>query len=283
MDETKRDFFKVAGLAGLGLSTLTLDAPRAKEPETESVYDRVLRPNLIRCGYTLYSVGLSRDPNTGALRGIYKDILEEAASRLSLKVEWVEEVSWATQIEGLNTGRYDLVGSPVSVTGPRSRAADYSIPLYYSPVGVWAASSSHVTGITQLDDPAIRIATIDGEQTQSIAKAFFPRATIVSLPQSAEFSELLMTVTGGKADVTFAEPFAVAEFMEHNGKTLKNVSEGHPLQIVPNIIMMRHGEPEFKFMINNVLTELFLGNVIDRALDRHETYPNSYIRSKGYF
>ena len=273
-------------MGGIGASTLALGACDAKSEhqKSESLYDRVLRTGTMRCGYTPYSVGLSADPNTGALRGIYKDIIEEAASRLSLKAEWVEEVSWGAQIEGFASGRYDMIGSPVSVTAPRSRAADYTTPLYFSPIGVWAASDNHaLTGVAQLDNPAHSIATIDGEQTTAIADAFFPSARTVSLPQSSDFAQLLMTVTSGKADVTFAEPFAVAEFMETHPGSLKNIAEGQPLQIVPNIILIPHGEAEFKFMMNNILTELFLSGFIDKTLNRWEKYPGSYIRSKGYY
>jgi hypothetical protein len=53
MNETKRTFFKVAALPSLGLSTLTLDAPRANEPEPESTYDRDLREVLRENGVRL--------------------------------------------------------------------------------------------------------------------------------------------------------------------------------------------------------------------------------------
>lgn len=35
-----------------------------------SVYDRVMESGKIRCGYTLYSIGLNRDINSGDLWGI---------------------------------------------------------------------------------------------------------------------------------------------------------------------------------------------------------------------
>lgn len=251
----------------------------------ESVYDRVMRTGTIRCGYTLYSVGLNKDANTGALWGIYKDIVEKTAEKLSLKIEWTEEVGWGQQIEGLNAGRYDLVCSPASITGPRVRAADMTMPLYYSPVWTWVRADDarfDGKGRAALDDAALKISTMDGEQTDALARTYFPKARRLSIPQTSDFSALMLNVTTGKADYTFAEPLSVAEFMESNPHSLKKIEGDSPLLLVANIMLLKEGEPEFKAMMNNILTEMFLSGDIDRAIDHYEKYPDSYVRSKGF-
>lgn len=249
--------------------------------KNETLYDRVIRTGAIRCGYTPYSVGFMKDPNTGQMGGIYYDIMMRLATNLNLKVDWVEEVGWSGQIEGLSTKRYDMICSPVSLNSGRTRVADFSIPLYYSPVHVWAKKDNTAIGddLKMLDRPEIHISTLDGEQTSVFAKQFFPNAQQVSLPQSAPFSDLLLQVTTGKADIVFAEPFSVNEFMKNNPDTLRMVTTlDKPLLVVPNVFLLPRDEYAFKELIDNGLREMFNSRLIDMIIDKYETYPNSYIR-----
>jgi ABC-type amino acid transport substrate-binding protein len=264
------------------LQRSAIEGSAAEQPAThESTYDRVIRTGTIRCGYTPYSVGLMKDPNTGKMSGIYYDIVTRLAENLSLKVDWVEEVGWSGQIEGLETGRYDMVCSPVSLNSGRARVADFSIPLYYSPVHIWARKNDTAIAddFKALNQPNIRISTLDGEQTSVFAKQFFPQAQQVSLPQMAPFSDLLMQVTTGKADIVFAEPFSVYEFMKTNPDSLRMVTPlDKPLLVVPNILLLPRDQFAFREMIDNGLREMFNSHLIDMVIDKYETYPNSYIR-----
>lgn len=247
----------------------------------ETAYARVMRTGTLRCAYTPYSVGLMKDPNTGQLSGIYYDVVTQLADNLGLKVVWGEEVGWGSQIEGLNDKRYDLICSPVSLNAGRARAADFSIPLFYSPVHIWArkGDTKITSDLKALDNDGIRVSTLDGEQTTTFAKEFFPHAQRISLPQTAPFSDLLLQVTTGKADFVMSEPTTVHEFMKNNPDSLRQVTpDDQPLLVVPNIILLPRGEYEFKEMIDNGLREMFNARAIDRIIDKYEPYPGSYIR-----
>ncbi len=293
----KREFLKLLGLCtlmgtGSGHAASTLhpnnqcaqDTPPTKEKD--SVYDRVMKSGKIRCGYTPYSVGLNHDLKKGGLYGIYKDIIETAAKKLELAVEWTEEIGWGQQIAGLNNGRYDIIASPVSITGPRSRSADFTIPLYYSPVWAWVRSDNDSfddKSWPAIDKPSSTLCVMDGEQTEAIAKFYFPSAKRLSIPQNSDFSLLMQNVVTGKADLTFAEPLSVYEFMEQNPNSLRQIKGDEPLTLVPNVMMIKRGESEFKSMVDNILGEMFLGGIIDKAIDRYEKYPNSYVRAEADF
>src|SRR5580693_5757716 len=101
------------GVEKFVLSSGHLTQIKTESAKAETTYDRVIRTGVLRCGYTPYSVGLMKDPNSGQLSGIYYDVITRLADNLKLKVDWVEEVGWGSQIEGLNTNRYDLICSPV--------------------------------------------------------------------------------------------------------------------------------------------------------------------------
>lgn len=286
----KREFLNMLASAAVAAPVAALVSGQKntsdKADKKESTYDRVLRTGVIRCGYTPYSVGLNRDPNSGALFGIYKNIIEAVGRKLELEIEWSEEIGWGQQIEGLQAGRYDIISSPVSVTGPRSRTADFTIPLYFSPVWSWVRADDHRfddKGWPEIDKPSVTICTMDGEQTEAMAKFYFPQARRLSIPQNSDFSVLMQNVVSGKADLTFAEPLSVYEFMENNPGALRQIKGDEPLTLVPNVMMLRLGEPEFKAMMDNVLGELFLSGAIDKAIDAYEKYPDSYVRAEAYF
>ncbi len=266
-------------IVSYGVTSHGTRSSQSKSSPSE-VYDRVFKTGVIRCGYTPYSVGLMKDPNTGKLSGVYYDVVQELAKNLSLKVEYTEEVGWGQQIEGLNADRFDMMCSPTGLFSGRARAADFSIPLYYSPVVIWARANDarFDHDIKSINDPAVKISTLDGELTTAFARNFFPKAQQVALPQMTPFSDLMMQVTTGKADVTFAEPSAVYEFMENNQNKLRQIIMTKPLVVIPNILLLKRDQYAFKQMIDNGLRELFNTGFIDRAIDKYEKYPNSYIR-----
>jgi len=109
----------------------------------ESTYERVLRTGEIRCAYAPNPPTLIKDPNTGIMSGIFSDVMNEAGQRLGLKIVWAEEVDYGTIAEGFSTDRYDAFCATVWPTAERSRVASFTVPLYYSPVGIFVRSGDH--------------------------------------------------------------------------------------------------------------------------------------------
>ena len=256
-------------------------APAHAAPR-ESTYDRVIRTSTIRCGYTPFATGLYKDPNTGELGGIYKDIVEALGNKLGLKIAWTEEVGWGEQIAGLNTGRYDLVCSPANITGPRSRNADLSDTLYFQPIWIYVRGNDpKFDRITraQLNDKKYKVATIDGEQAEAAANFYLPNAAHFSAPANSDYSMMLTNVVDGKADFAFSVPMVVNDFLKNNPKAnLKHLAGDQPLYYAGDVLQMKRGEPEFKAMINNELRDLFASGIVDLALTNHEPYPHSFVR-----
>lgn len=262
---------------------IAIPAHETKIIAKETTYESVIRTKTLRCGYTPYSVALFKD-DKGELQGIYKDLMDEIAKLLDLKIEWVEEVGWGEQIAGLNTGRYDMLCSPANMTGPRARAADFVTPFYYSPVYAWARegdtrfTSNFKENLKRANSNDIKIATIDGEQSESQAKQFFPKANLLSAPQSSPFTTMFMNVAQKKADLTIAEPVAVREFTEKNpDQKLVAINLDNPLILAVNIMMVKNTDTQLKAMISNAITILIANGVIDQIIHKWEPYPNSYI------
>jgi len=247
----------------------------------DSVYERVMRSGKLRCAYVVYSPGCLKDPNTGKLSGIGIDALELAAKNLGLTLEWAEEVGWGSMIEGLETNRYDIIATPIWTNSTRARLVDFGKPIYYSPIFAYVkAGDRRFSGgkLGQLDSPRYSIACMDGETAQVIAREDFPQAKNTALPQLTDAAQLLLTVSTGKADVTFAEPILVGEFLKHNPQAVERVEGARPLRVFPNCWMFRRNQMAFKSMLDTALDQLVNSGEIDKLISRYESTPATIYR-----
>ena len=257
-------------LAALGgcQSTQTASTPGV------SIYAKVTESGVIRAGYINYPPACIVDPKTKEVSGIFPDALRAMANNLKLKVEFKEEVGWATLLEGMQTGRYDMVGAGVWANATRGKLAMLSKPAYYSGIGVWVRpNETRVTPVNDwasLNNPNIRIAAIDGSTPLLIAQSQFPKAKIVSYPDKTTEGQLFLDVIAKKADVFFAEPYQGAQFLASNPGTVKNLAAAKPLRIFANVYVLPKNEPQYKSMIDNALEEIQNNGTLDKIIQKYE-------------
>jgi ABC-type amino acid transport substrate-binding protein len=246
----------------------------------ETLHDRVIRTGKIKAAYAVYFPLFMRDPNTKKFSGIGYETLLLIAKRLGLQLEMTEEVSTGTMIEGLRGNRYDVMACPVWANATRARAADFSRPLCYSSICAFTKYGDKRLDSTLkgLSEGKYKVATIDGEMAEMIAKADFPQTKRLSLPQLAPFSDLLLSVSTGKADITFGEPVFGYDFNRHNPKSIQNITPNNPLRVFPNVYMFKVGEPEFKAMLNTALDEIANSGELEKIIAKYEPYPKAYLR-----
>jgi polar amino acid transport system substrate-binding protein len=184
-------------------------------------------------------------------------------------------------IEGLQTNRYDVVVSGIWPNSSRARIVDFSRPFYYSAIGVYVRKDDdRFTGnLKEINSDRWKIATIDGEMSDIIARTQFPKAKRDSLPQLSDVSQLLLDVASRKADVTFVEPYFGYQYLKNNPNTVKNVAAEHPIRIFGNTVMFRRGQFEFKAMLDTAIEELVNTGIVDTLLDRYEPQPGLFYRN----
>jgi ABC-type amino acid transport substrate-binding protein len=259
---------------------LILGVVLAPGVSAENLQERVIRTGKLRAAYAVYFPLLTKDPNTKKYGGIGYDALELIAKQLGLQLEMTEEVSTGTMIEGLKTNRYDIMACPIWANASRARAADFSRPLCFSQIVAYTKYGDKRidSSLKALSDSKYRLATIDGEMVELIAKTDYPRAKRLSLPQMAPFSDLLLSVATGKADITFGEPVFGFEFNKHNPNSVQNITPNKPLRIFPNCFMFKVNEPEFKAMLNTAIDEIANSGELERIISKWEPYPKAYLR-----
>ena len=253
-------------------------SPRSSATQTNNVAERILATKTIRVGYIVYPPSLIKDPNTGKLSGIFYDALNQAGANLGLKVDWVAETTGGTMFEDLNAGKFDMIGSPVWQSSPRSTQGDFTIPLMYSVISAWARPSDHRfdNNYDAINSPSVKISIVDGELGQTIAKEEFPNAQIVSLPQTASVSQSFLNISGNKADVSFEELPIAMDYLKNNPGSIKNVNPSNPLRINGNVMVIPKNQPELKEMLDTAIGEELNSGFIDQLIQKYspgEFYP----------
>lgn len=247
----------------------------------KTVYQQVMRAGTIRCAYLVDPPGCLKDPNTRKLTGIGVEAMELVGKKLGLKVAWTEEVSWGTMLEGLESGRYDIIATPIWPNASRARVADFTKALYFSPVFAYAKVGSPLlktTNIETLNSPKHSVVSIDGATPEVIAREDFPAARLVALPQQCEIAELLLSVSSGKGELTFAEPAAVARYAKFNPNTVERIPTGAPLRVFPDCWAIKRGQMEFKSMVDTTIDQLNNSGVIAKLISKYEPAPNTLFR-----
>jgi polar amino acid transport system substrate-binding protein len=245
-----------------------------------STYDRVMQSGKIRCGYLIWPPACIKDPNTGKLSGIGIDAFELVAKKLGLTIEWVEEVSMGTMVEGLVTNRYDLVPTGIWPNSNRAKIVSFGKPLYYSPLYVYVRKGDKrfKNHWELINSTKMKIATVDGGSVEVIAQNDFPQAQKLSMPQLSDNAQLLLNVATGKADVTFAERTVANRYMHNNPGMIDNINPDKPIRIFANCWMFKRGEFAFKAMLDTVLDEVINSGAMDKIIAKYEKSSNEVLR-----
>ena len=190
-----------------------------------------------------------------------------------------EEVGWGAIFEGLNSDRHDVFGAGVWRNSTRGKVGDFSEPLFYNVIKVYGrADEDRFASLGDINQPGVRISSVDGAIEDVIAKSDFPKAQQVSVSQLNPWSDVLLNITTNKADVTFAEPAAVNLFLDKNPGTLRDLLPAQPVRVFGNTYAFKLGEPAFKSMLNAALEEIRNDGTLENILKRYERFPGEYLR-----
>ncbi|MBP9868703.1 MAG: transporter substrate-binding domain-containing protein [Alphaproteobacteria bacterium] len=250
------------------------------EEGKESAFDRILRTQTIRCGYVVYPPSIIKDPNTGRLSGIFYDITEKMGERLNLKIEWTEEVVFPTMLEGLKTKRYDVLCLNGWGSAHLAPHVSMTIPLYYSVINAFVRKDDlrFDRDRNSINNPSVKISTIDGTGTAVFANQTFPRAQQVGLPQGSDYSLTILNVINNKADVVLIENSLANEFLKKNPNSIRQVNLSKPLRYYANSFYVDIHEQELQSMLSMTLGEMLGAGEVDGIISKYDTgNPASYL------
>ncbi|MBI3440438.1 MAG: amino acid ABC transporter substrate-binding protein [Proteobacteria bacterium] len=267
----------------LMIFVLTLPAAAfAADAPKESVFERVMRTNTLRCGYFDWQPNYWVDSKTGKPQGVFFDVMQEISRIANLKIEWTQEVQFAHLITDLQEGRVDAVCTGIWANATRARQILFSQPVFYVRINTYVKPDDKrfEADLSVLNTPDKKIGVMDGEMAMDIKNTDFPRAQAVSVPQLAGTgSELLMLVSTGKADATFTDAASGYAFMKANPGTIRAVASEIPVRTIPNVIAVNGSELRLKQFLDDTLQQLQNSGVIEKILKRYDgQFPDALLR-----
>jgi ABC-type amino acid transport substrate-binding protein len=280
----KREFLKTITVAAAGgiLGAEVNHSPNINAPSviTPSRAKDILARGVIRAGYIVLPPEMQRDPNTGKMSGIAYDLTEALAKKLHLKVEWVEELNFASMHEGLALGRFDMICFTLYRRANLGRVISFSRPLFYSGNGVYVRAEDQRFGqdLSIINDPAYVIAAMDGEITADLAGEHFPLARSLNLPAGSDIAQLLLQVTTRKADVALVNNTIAQLFMRQHPGQLRNLAANQPLAVYAHGFGLPLAETELQQMVDLAFDQMLENGQLDRILGQYEPTPGSYLR-----
>ncbi|MGE4352294.1 MAG: substrate-binding periplasmic protein [Bdellovibrionales bacterium] len=270
-----KPFFSVWAAVGIALVLIAGGAM------AQDGIDRVNKSNTLRCGYVPYPPAMVQDFKTGKWSGFEVDIVGAVAARLGLTVDYTVETGWATVVADLKSHKFDMLCSSFWVHPNVGRFALFSRPAFFQPVFVVSrADDTRFGSAVNLNDPALKMVALDGDNPVNIAAADFPKAQVVTLPNMTDFSQVLVNVADGKADFTIVDVVTFGNYNKHNPKKLRIVTPDKPIRIYPASYVFEAGDGVLRDAVNAALDELILDGTLDRIFDKYEVYPYSYYRAR---
>jgi len=246
----------------------------------ETVFDRIMRTNTIRCGYILYEPFVRKDPNSGQFSGVAVDMMAEIGKLLNLKIEWTQEVGWANTIEGLRNNHYDAMCVGYWRQSLEAKHVFYTMPFAYSMARAVVRPDDHRfdQNLERINQPDVRIVTFDGGLAAAITQRDFPQAKNQQAPNMVDYSQLFEDVATNKGDVLFAESAAVIAYQKSNPGRLRML-DGAPIRVLQNTIGIPQDE-RLKSMLDTVVIELVENGQMDKILDKYDPEQKMLLRIK---
>jgi len=206
----RRALFVVMATAGIAL------AQSAKvQAQEKGDLDRIVGSKVVRVGaieaYPYYRKDLATDTWTG----IIPDLTRLMFGSIGVKVEFVP-TEWGTAAAGLQSNKFDLVGG-FNATPQRALAVGFSQAIADSRIGLVGLTDKvkTLTSWDAVNQPAVRIAAVDGASTTRAAQEFLSKATW-TLVKSTD--AMILEMETGRADVILSNEPTLALFLQAKKK-----------------------------------------------------------------
>jgi ABC-type amino acid transport substrate-binding protein len=235
----------------------------------ESTFDRVMRTNVLRCGYAVAAPWFTQEASTGAKGGIGYDVAQAVADKIGVRLEWAEETGWGGAEEGLANDKFDMLCAPICVDPKRARTATFSTPMVSIPLIAVAREDNQALGAEgkPLNAPDVKIAVKRGERTETVAAERFPATQKVFIDDQAHESDLILAVTSGKADMTFISPQIMRDYNAKSDQKIRAI--GEPVHSCDAAFMMPMGEGRLKHLVDTALMELNTSGVLAMIMQQN--------------
>lgn len=118
------------------------------------------------------------------------------------------------------------------------------------------------------NSPELRVVVKENDISHSIAKADFPNARLVFVPQLSDPQELLQFVTDGKGDMTFAEINLMEIFTKTKQKKLVQATSD-PIRIYENTFVFKKDDLSLKNLIDDEIGVMLASGKLSELIEKY--------------
>ncbi len=190
----------------------------------------------------------AKDPKTGEWVGTDIEAARHLAGIMGVEYKHVDS-QWGTLIPSLETGKCDIVMSPMFRTAERAMRVLFSNPSGYETQGTAVHMDSEAMSHKDLDQDGMIIAVGSGTADEAFANRFFKSATVKPLV-SDKLSTYFLEVASKRADAVLTDSSSLRNFIKENpGMNLRLIDDA-PLNPQGYAYAVLPGEYHFVNFIN---------------------------------
>lgn len=234
-------------LSGMFLSLMLLSGWAAAQDDAIS---RIRSSGELRVAFADSPPMQSKNPVSGTWEGFNVDMAADLAGALGVKLTMVD-ASWATLVNGLLAGQYDIVMASTFATAERAQQVIFTDTYITAGEVVLVHSDSPLTTHAELNNPNATLTVTSGTTNERTAKRMFPEAQIQSIA-SDNVTLTFMEVGNKRFDATVTDENLARRFLRENPQVPLRVLE--PETILNNArraYAVTPGEYHFLNFLNN--------------------------------
>ena len=176
-----------------------------------------------------------KDLKTGDWVGIDPDLAQMYATRLGVKVVWVES-SWGNIVPSVLAKKCDVAWGPFTMNPERGKTVNYTAPVHNTGLLVVVRKGdTRFPSYDDLDKPSVTFAQLPEPVLIQALHEFFPKAE-VKVVQSKNVTGAALEVAAGRAEANLTDALVVYDMVNKNAG----------VEIVPGPILRKH---DYAFII----------------------------------
>ncbi|AVQ98338.1 cysteine ABC transporter substrate-binding protein [Oceanobacillus iheyensis] len=185
--------------------------------------------------------------------GFDADIAKEVANRLGVDVEFVAQ-EFSGMIAGLQSEKFDVVISQMTITDERKEQMDFSDPYITNQVKVIVKEDNDsITSVEDFQGKNIGVGLGTNDETY-LRTELMPEVGDFTIMTYDDVVTTLKDLDTGRIDATINNIYAITPVVEQNGFKIKAV--GEPIKSDQAGIATRKGNEELIEELNSILAEM---------------------------
>lgn len=189
-----------------------------------------------------------KDPKSNEWIGTDVEAAKHLAEVIGVDYEPVDS-QWGTLIPSLETGKCDVVMSPMFRTAERAMRIDFTNPSGYETQGTAVHMDSNYQTHAELDQDGLIIAVGSGTADEAFANRFFKKATVKALV-SDKLSTFFLEVASKRADAILTDSSTLRNFIAQNPDMNLRIIDDQPLNPQGYAYAVVPGHPHFLNFLN---------------------------------